>query len=125
VVARIRPLDGDQRPPVAFSSDGIPTYGGLDGLGWRRESSEPGHVALRTFEQRNPIIGHASERSNRRLLRKGRRSGVQTARDSAKEAPGGLQPAQEVVKAESKPKPPSRLSENPVAFQPREGLLKR
>jgi hypothetical protein len=59
VEARIRPLDGDQRLPAAFPSDGIPAHSGLNGSGWRREGSEPGHVVLRTFEQGNPTFAFA------------------------------------------------------------------
>jgi hypothetical protein len=48
--ARIRPLDRDQRPPVAFSKRRNTRDSESNSSDSRREGSQPGHVALRTFE---------------------------------------------------------------------------
>src|SRR5271166_2400593 len=49
MAARIRPLDRDQRPPVALPSEGTPPHGGSKGSDLRPENPQPAHVALRTF----------------------------------------------------------------------------
>src|ERR1019366_6837676 len=53
--AGIRPLDGAQRPPVAFPGDELPAHRRSEGSDRRRENPQPAHVALRNFASKNPI----------------------------------------------------------------------